>query len=102
MTGAAEVLVYGTETVVRSVRSCGQAKVPPWTAGEPRTVWSIAALTSRRPPPTSRTSPGTELSAEATSADLICGPVQSGWRCLTMAAAPATCGVAIDVPDIDR
>ena len=32
------------------------------------------------------------------SADLICAGVQLGCRCTSSAAAPATCGVAIDVP----
>ncbi len=99
-TGLSPELVYGTWTVVRSLPSWGQLKVPPWTAGAPVTVVEIAALASSRPPPVSRTSPGTAVVAEETSAALICWAVQSGWRCLTRAAAPATWGVAIDVPDI--
>lgn len=101
VTGLSAVLVYGTSTLVRSPLSCGQWKVPPWTAGAPSTVASTAAFTSRRPPPVSRTSPGTSALAEETSAALICCALQSGWRCLTIAAAPATCGAAIDVPLMD-
>ena len=33
-----------------------------------------------------------------TSADLTCATVQVGWRCLSSAAAPATCGDAMLVP----
>ncbi|CAM5256546.1 hypothetical protein SFIMM107S_01148 [Streptomyces griseus] len=101
-TGLPLVLVYGTATVVRSLVSCGQLKVPPWTAGAPSTGVRIARSTSRRPPPVSRTSPGTALCAEETRAALICWAVHSGWRCFTTAAAPATCGAAIDVPDMER
>ncbi|MGY3060769.1 hypothetical protein ACVWZD_005014 [Streptomyces sp. TE3672] len=36
--------------------------------------------------------------AEPVRAALICAPVQAGFFCLRIAAAPATCGVAIDVP----
>jgi hypothetical protein len=39
-------------------------------------------------------------SADDTRAALSCAPVQPGWACLRTAAAPATCGVAIDVPDM--
>ncbi len=100
-TGLSVVLVYGTSTVVRSEESCGQPKEPPCTAGEPSTFWSIAALASSRPPPVSPAVPGTALSADDTRAALIRWALQSGWRCLTRAAAPATCGVAIDVPLMD-
>ncbi|OEJ34324.1 hypothetical protein BGK67_25955 [Streptomyces subrutilus] len=64
------------------------------------TVTSRAARRSSRPPPVSRTSPGTAVFAEPTRAALTCCEVHSGWRCLTMAAAPATCGVAMEVPDM--
>ena len=33
------------------------------------------------------------------SADLICAGVQLGWSCLSSAAEPATCGVAMLVPE---
>ena len=36
--------------------------------------------------------------AVETSADLTWTGVQPGWSCSSSAAAPATCGVAIDVP----
>ncbi len=101
-TGLALVLVYGTATVVRSLLSCGQLNVPPCTAEAPNTGVRIARATSRRPPPVSRTSPGTALCAEETRAALICWAVHSGRRCFSTAAAPATCGVAIDVPDMER
>lgn len=77
-TGSVPELVYGTSTVVRSLLSCGQLKVPAWTAGAPTTVVSMAAFTSRRPPPVSRTSPGMSLFADDTRAALICWAVQSG------------------------
>src|SRR6476620_6476373 len=78
---------------------CGHAKVPPCT-GIVVTGAFAAANTSRRPAPCARTSPGTSDFADETSAALSCWPVQDGCACLTMAAAPATWGVAIDVPDI--
>ena len=39
--------------------------------------------------------------AEETRADLSCSPVSSGWAPLRIAAAPATCGVAMEVPFIE-
>ncbi len=39
---------------------------------------------------------------EVTSALLICCAVQSGCICLMSAAAPATCGDAIDVPPLNE
>ena len=99
VTGSSETLVYGTSTVVTWALVCGQAKVPPCT-GVVVTGCSTAAMTSRRPAPWARTSPGTSDFADETRAALSCCPVQVGCACLTMAAAPATCGVAIDVPDM--
>src|SRR3954452_20082734 len=34
-----------------------------------------------------------------TSADLICATVHVGWRCLSSAARPAMCGLAMLVPE---
>ena len=57
-----------------------------------------------RPPPSrvGSTSPvepaGWTGSPVDSSADLICSTVQVGCRCLSTAAAPATCGVAMLVP----
>ena len=33
------------------------------------------------------------------NADLMAAGLQVGWRCLSSAATPATCGEAIEVPD---
>lgn len=97
------VLVKGTCTVVRSEASCGQLKLPAWTAGAESTFWFTAPNTSRTPPPV-WSAPATlpPVRAEETRAALICCAVQSGWAWRTTAAAPATCGVAMEVPDIVR
>jgi hypothetical protein len=42
----------------------------------------------------------TELLPVVTMADFIAAGDQSGWRALSSAAMPATCGAAMDVPDI--
>ena len=35
----------------------------------------------------------------STSADLICSTDQLGWRCISSATAPETCGAAMLVPE---
>ena len=88
--------------VTASSLVCGQSNVPPCSAGALVTACSMAALTSSRPPPVSRTSPGMSVCRGRDEGRLdLLARSSSGWRCLTMAAAPATCGVAIDVPDMD-
>ncbi len=82
--------------------SCGHSWSPsPTLTGSLVTVWVMALVRSTRPAPCSyAVSAGFGL-AEATSAALTRAPVQSGCCCLISAAEPATCGVAIEVPDSD-
>ena len=80
---------------------CGQSNSPNDAVPVASTVPSTVDGMSRRPPPTSyAVSPASGL-AVLTSACLIWSPVQSGCCWAMIAAAPATCGVAIEVPDID-
>ena len=66
----------------------------------------LSALTrSTSPPPSRSTETSWPRSSRTgspvwTSADLICATVQSGWRCMSRATAPETCGAAMLVPDI--
>ncbi|ROP37471.1 hypothetical protein EDD40_2784 [Saccharothrix texasensis] len=61
----------------------------------------MALARSTRPAPWSNAVSAGLFFADATSAALICAPVQSGCCWASTAAAPATCGVAMDVPDMD-
>lgn len=62
-----------------------------------------AAATSTRPAPArvgpARPSPVVTDLAVTVRAALTCSGVQSGWRCRSSAAAPATCGAAMLVPE---
>ena len=73
--------------------------------GSVKTRGSAAPGSATRPPPSSVTGASCvrPVSAQAgpaveTSADLTSGGVQPGWSWSRSAAAPATCGVAIEVP----
>jgi hypothetical protein len=84
--------------VTASSSECGQLIRPTDTvAGSATTSWPTARATSTRPAPCSYT-PAAPGSAAPTSAAFTCAPVHSGCRCARIAADPATCGVAIDVP----
>ena len=82
--------------------SCGHCATPRLTlVGSDTTVAPSALATSTRPAPCSNAvSPPVGL-ADAVSAAFSCAPVQSGCCWAISAAAPATCGVAIEVPDSD-
>ena len=72
---------------------------------EKKRGWSASA-SDTRPPPT-KVGPATESSPVSaglpvvTSADLSSATDQVGWRCLSRAAAPATWGLAMLVPESD-
>ena len=93
VTGAAVVLTYVTSRVTGSVSS------PKSTVLDAYTPCATARSTATRPPPCSYTDRAGSPTAVLTSASLSCCPVQSGWRCARIAAAPATCGAAMEVPD---
>ena len=63
-----------------------------------------AAATSTSPAPprigSAALSPSSTGRAVVTSADFTCATVQLGWRCRSSAAAPATCGAAMLVPEL--
>ncbi len=94
--GASPSLRY---TTVRSTGSVlGQRRYVDSAAGLADTVRVTAAATSTRPVPCSNTPMSGPGAVEPTSASLIRSPVQSGCCWARIAAAPATCGVAIEVP----
>ena len=79
---------------------CGHCWMPKLTDdGSAITVCLMALSTWMRPEPCWN---GVYLPplAEPVSAPLSSAYVQSGCCCLRIAAAPATCGVAIDVPEM--
>ena len=55
-------------------------------------------MASTRPVPASKPVASATGTALLAMTDLICSPSQPGCFCLTIAARPATCGVAIEVP----
>ncbi|MGI3225637.1 hypothetical protein ACRJ4B_18890 [Streptomyces sp. GTA36] len=99
MTGPVPALRYVTSLVTGRSSVWGNSCVPkPSEAGLLVSCWVIAPATSTRPVPCVYAEVAAVGFAEAVSAALIRGPVQSGCRWARIAAAPATCGVAIDVP----
>ncbi len=79
---------------------CGHCCTPKLTeTGSATIVWAIARSTWIRPEPcwNGLYAPGL---VDAVSAPFSSEYFQSGCCCLSSAAAPATCGVAIDVPEI--
>ncbi len=69
--------------------------------GELVTVCVSTRAESTRPAPWSNgVSPAVGVAA-AVRVAFSCSPLSSGCCCASSAAAPATCGVAIDVPDSD-
>ena len=93
-------------TIVR-VSLCPARSRPNETpAGAAKSPGASAACTSIMPPPCASTLVGCWCFVSlktgrpvSTSADLICAGVQVGWRSRSSAAAPATAGVAMLVPD---
>ncbi len=82
-----------------SLGSCGHVWLPKKSDPVPRTVVRTAAATSRRPVPTSYGEyPPSRPFAVLIRCSLSCAPVQSGCCWARIAAPPATCGVAIEVP----
>ncbi len=67
-------------------------------AGSPGGVHATAAAAFRRPPLTAFPASAATGSADASSACLRCAALHAGCAEATSAAAPATCGVAIEVP----
>lgn len=76
----------------------GQVSSAETAAGEAVTREESAPGTSTLPAPCSYTPAPSTGSAAPMSAALSCCASQSGCRCLRMAAAPETCGVAMEVP----
>jgi hypothetical protein len=82
--------------------SCGHWTRPMFRdAGDEVTEALVAAATSTRPAPCSKTVWSGFARAVAMSPAFRRSAVQSGCSPARIAAAPATCGVAIDVPDIE-
>src|SRR5690606_21200931 len=78
--------------------SCGYSKLPNDSEPGRGTTGSSSAVGRKiRPAPSSNTLPKV-CCAEPMRTDLSSGPLSSGRACLSTAAAPATCGAAIDVP----
>src|SRR5690606_16161715 len=96
VTASSPVFVYVAGSVTVSP-SCGHAKVPNETDGVAVTSCASAPGIVIRPAPSDQT-PAPVGSADAMSAALSAGPSSSGRACLSTAAAPATCGVAMEVP----
>lgn len=95
-TALSVVLVYVMSLVAISVSP--SSNLPKLSVGVAKTFCPTARTASTRPSPCSNTELSAFVFAVVARASLICRPVQSGCACATSAAAPATCGVAIDVP----
>lgn len=63
-----------------------------------KTVDLMPLVRSTRPAPSSKGVTTGRFFAVLARAFLSCSPFMSGWICAMIAAAPATCGVAIEVP----
>ena len=96
---AARVPVLTHASFASAVPDCGYARVPTSTTPWVPTTADSAPATSSRPAPLVYASPPSSGSAAPTSAALSCPAGQSGWRWARTAAAPATCGEAMDVPE---
>ena len=77
---------------------CGHWKKPRFSVGSATTVWPMARSASTRPVPASYAPAPATGTVLPTIAALSRSPSQSGCSCLRIAARPATCGVAIEVP----
>ncbi len=108
---AASLTVTDLAPELRSTTVLVRAGLPPMSAspretasGEAVTRWSTAAATSSLPAPWA--DGDTSASSDSSGCALpmrvarSCSAVCSGRACASRAAAPATCGAAIDVPDI--
>ena len=95
VTGRVPLLVYVTG---RSTTEPSGATGPRLTVAVAVTSGPMTRATSTRPVPCADQVTPTSL-ALFTRASLSRPAVQSGCRCARIAAAPATCGVAIEVPD---
>ena len=94
---AARRLVMRTGRVAVHVACDGESRPSDSAVGSASIVASPALSTSTRPLPVAMTSLLMAL-AVAMSAALMRAGDQSRWMARSSAAAPATCGVAIDVP----
>ncbi len=94
--GAVPPLVYVT---ARSTAAPPVLSRPKSAVAEPYTRWPSARATSTRPAPCSKTVNAGFAFVVLTSASLSFAAAQSGCSWARIAAAPATCGVAIEVPD---
>jgi hypothetical protein len=100
VTAALPVLRYVTRLLLGLSSRCGHLARPKLTpAGSGSTVCRIALARSTRPAPCWNTPSLAFGNAEAISAARSCGARQVGCCCARIAAAPATCGAAIDVPE---
>ena len=99
----ASAAVSSSDERCTPVETSIRAKESDW--GSVKSLGSFAFRTSASPAPSSRTdascvravSPHAGPAVDI-SADFTCHEVQAGCCCRSSAAAPATCGVAIDVP----
>jgi hypothetical protein len=97
VTEAVPALRYSTVRVTLSAVSFSTCR-PKSATGVAVTCWVVARVRSTRPAPWSYTVAFALVAAVLTSVSLIRCPDQSGCCCARIAAAPATCGVAIEVP----
>src|SRR5206468_9232624 len=95
VTGSVPLLVYVTG---RTAAALSDATAPTLTAAVAVTSGPMTRATSTRPVPCAHQITPSSL-ALFTRASLSRPAVQSGCRCARIAAAPATCGVAMEVPD---
>jgi hypothetical protein len=100
--------LFAPVALIVNFSSVPAATSPPLRLGRSRVGPGLpAAARSMRPAPRWSTPAGTEWAvsrntsvvAVVISADFTCAGDQSGWRSRSSAAAPATCGVAMLVPD---
>src|SRR6185369_13637151 len=90
-------LAYVMVLLTGSGEGWGHAWKPKYVEPVAVTVAAMLAATSTRPAPTWYAVYGNGFDV-LISASLSWGAVQVGCSCTRIAAAPATCGVAIDVP----
>ena len=101
VTAAVPELWYVTVFVIGVSSLCGHCWSPKLTlAGDVVTVWWMARPMSTRPAPWANTPMAGFGLAAAMSAAFSWAGVQSGCSPARIAAVPATCGVAIEVPEI--
>jgi hypothetical protein len=99
VTGPELSLMYVTVLVIVDGAPSPRVRTPKSATPVAYTFCSTARATSTRPAPWPNTGTAGVVCAVLTRASLSPDAFQSGWAWASSAAAPATCGVAIDVPD---